>query len=474
MKQTNMRKVLSKIFAVLMTVCMICSGMVSFGKGQTQEAYAAAVNEIRPGDHITFGKTDAAYYSGTPYWRVLDTDEDGNMLFVSEYLWTGNGTNDAEATIKFDPENTSNSWQGSSAQSWCARFAEAVLADVPGIEVLETTKSDAEYTYTYGNYTRYTFYSRENILNKDKVFFLSAEEVVKYFPNPEDRIAYMTDGTTTGLWLLRSALKSDSTDSGYTNRVGEILKGTSTSGAMNAVSSWTGTAARPAFWGKMSSDLCLKKVQDGDHYDWTVQDINHSLSDPSYTWSDDHSTCTAKAMCSNCDDEIAETVNSTSSVTKEPTTTEEGLTVFTAQFSISGFETQTADEPIEKLKPSDEPAKTPTSAPVTINKKTVNAAAVKKAVQAVQSRGETPSEFVLGSKVKKISKKAFKGTSVKTLVVKTKKLTKKSVKGSLKGSKVKTVKVKVAKKAKTNKKYVKKYKKIFTKKNAGKKVKVTK
>jgi len=36
---------------------------------------------------------------------------------------------------------------------------------------------------------------------------------------------------------------------------------------------------------------------------------------------------------------------------------------------------------------------------------------------------------------------------------------------------VKTVKVKVGKK-KTNKKYVKKYKKIFTKKNAGKKVRV--
>ena len=70
-----------------------------------------------------------------------------------------------------------------------------------------------------------------------------------------------------------------------------------------------------------------------------------------------------------------------------------------------------------------------------------------------------------------ISAKAFKGTKVKTLTVKSKKLTKKSVKGSLRGSKVKTVKVKVGKK-KVNKKYAKKYKKIFTKKNAGKKVAV--
>ena len=74
-------------------------------------------------------------------------------------------------------------------------------------------------------------------------------------------------------------------------------------------------------------------------------------------------------------------------------------------------------------------------------------------------------------KVKKIKAKAFKGTNTRTVIVKTKYLTKKRVKGSLKGSKVKTIKVKVGGK-KLNKKYVKKYKKIFTKKNAGKKVKV--
>jgi hypothetical protein len=45
------------------------------------------------------------------------------------------------------------------------------------------------------------------------------------------------------------------------------------------------------------------------------------------------------------------------------------------------------------------------------------------------------------------------------------------VKQSLKKSKVKTIKVNAGKK-KVNKKFIKKYKKIFTKKNAGKKVKV--
>lgn len=70
-----------------------------------------------------------------------------------------------------------------------------------------------------------------------------------------------------------------------------------------------------------------------------------------------------------------------------------------------------------------------------------------------------------------IQPKAFKGTKVKTLTIKTKKLTKKSVKNSLKGSIIETVKVKVGKK-KDNRKYVKKYRKIFTKKNAGRKARV--
>ena len=85
--------------------------------------------------------------------------------------------------------------------------------------------------------------------------------------------------------------------------------------------------------------------------------------------------------------------------------------------------------------------------------------------------GKTIRTVTIGRHVKKISKKAFKGTGVTKLIVKTKKLTKKSVKGSLKGSKVKNIKVKIGCK-KTNKTFVKKYKKIFTKKNAGKKVAV--
>ena len=92
-------------------------------------------------------------------------------------------------------------------------------------------------------------------------------------------------------------------------------------------------------------------------------------------------------------------------------------------------------------------------------------------VKAGAFKGNSIRNVTIGKNVKKISKNAFKGSKVTTVTVKTKLLKKAGVKGCLKGSRVKTIKVKVGSKS-VNKKYIKKYKKIFTKKNAGKKVTV--
>ena len=106
-------------------------------------------------------------------------------------------------------------------------------------------------------------------------------------------------------------------------------------------------------------------------------------------------------------------------------------------------------------------------ATISISGKIYNVASVgTKAFTASKIRKAT-----IPSSVTTLKSGAFTGSKVKTLVVKSKSLTKASVKGSLTKSKVKTVKVKVGSK-KVNKTYVKKYKKIFTKKNAGKKAKV--
>lgn len=86
-------------------------------------------------------------------------------------------------------------------------------------------------------------------------------------------------------------------------------------------------------------------------------------------------------------------------------------------------------------------------------------------------KGSKIKTVTIGKNVKVIKKNAFKGSKAAKLILKTKLLRKAKVKLCLKGSKIKTVQVKVGKKS-VNKTYVKKYKKIFTKKNAGRKVKV--
>lgn len=118
------------------------------------------------------------------------------------------------------------------------------------------------------------------------------------------------------------------------------------------------------------------------------------------------------------------------------------------------------------------PAPVPAAASVTVNSKTVGAETLYAAMANAGVSADSVTTITLGKKVKKIKKGTFSDfRNADTLVVHSKKLTKARVKGSLKGSTIRAVKVEVGKK-KVNKRYVRKYKKIFTKKNAGKKVTV--
>ena len=123
--------------------------------------------------------------------------------------------------------------------------------------------------------------------------------------------------------------------------------------------------------------------------------------------------------------------------------------------------------------PEPTPAPAPATASVTVNAKTVSASTLAAACAKTGVNPDSVATVVLGKKVKKIKKGSFQNLrNANTLIVKSKKLTKARVKGSLKGSSITKVKVNVGKK-KTNKYYAKRYKKIFTKKNCGKKVSVS-
>ena len=109
--------------------------------------------------------------------------------------------------------------------------------------------------------------------------------------------------------------------------------------------------------------------------------------------------------------------------------------------------------------------------PATITKKGKTYKVV--AVDPDAFNGSKATIVVIGQNIKTISPKAFKKSKVKKIIVKSKKLKRKTVKNALRGCKSKGIIVRVnVGSNKENKEYAKKYRRFFSKKNVGKKVKV--
>ena len=152
------------------------------------------------------------YNSQPILWRVLsasgnatgDTDSlkqgedtvsnDDAMFLLSEYL-LGQGSG-----IVFNANGTA--YQGSAAQTWCGKLLTGFTENEQNV-VLATVKSDAAST----NAGNLKFPAVENILNGDKVFLPSVEEMKSKgygFSSENDLIAYY-GGSTAGEWWMRSA-----------------------------------------------------------------------------------------------------------------------------------------------------------------------------------------------------------------------------------------------------------------------------
>lgn len=175
-------------------------------------------------DYIYFGYWNASdnyTTSGPVKWRVLDdqTNTGTDGLFLLSDALLGRGTEggvifqisyhrDGDTFYKggsHGDDHTNcqiiNAWQGSDAQGWCNDFYSSNLTSQEQSAVLETTKSDNAFISGYN----YSFSASDNILNRDKVFFLSAEEAENSaygFTNDAARIANY--GNSAGYWWLRS------------------------------------------------------------------------------------------------------------------------------------------------------------------------------------------------------------------------------------------------------------------------------
>ena len=240
-------KLKNKIIGLLLVFCLVAGLMptAAFAAG-TGKAIQLGASNIS-GYDSTSDSYDYIYmgnYNDKPIkWRVLDADKanDGStagMFLLSEYLLASDVQFEAARTEDDEDGQTNpNEWQHSDAQQWCTNFYSNHFSVGEQGAVLGTTKSDKAFT-SIALYVKYG--ASNNILNGDKVFFLSAEEA-EYsaygLANDDARKAYYSDNGSADDWWLRSPIADKSSNAGVVSSYGDELG--------NLVD--TARAARPAF-----------------------------------------------------------------------------------------------------------------------------------------------------------------------------------------------------------------------------------
>ena len=203
-------------------------------------------------DYIYFGNWEAPdeYTTTGPIkWQVLDnqTNTGENGLFLLSERLFGEG-NPYGGGVCFRQDRSSNAWQGSDAQKWCQDFYGKSFSTGEQGAVFATTKTDAEYQASSGDFPLPYGVSQ---LEDDKVFFLSAEEAENSaygFINNAARLAYFGNTSNWGVWWLRSPVKQQGTpNAGTIHRTYGYLYG-------NFVDK-NSYSARPAFNLDLSSVL---------------------------------------------------------------------------------------------------------------------------------------------------------------------------------------------------------------------------
>lgn len=81
----------------------------------------------------------------------------------------------------------------------------------------------------------------------------------------------------------------------------------------------------------------------GGTYTESIPALGHTWNDPTYTWSADGKTCTAKRVCGRCNTTETATATITSKIKTNATCTAKGTTTYTATFGVSWATTQTKD-----------------------------------------------------------------------------------------------------------------------------------
>ncbi|HJA12754.1 MAG TPA: hypothetical protein H9799_07360 [Candidatus Mediterraneibacter merdipullorum] len=244
-----------RILSLLLAICLVVGIMptAAFAANNDKAIQLGASNisgydSTNGYDYIYYGEWDNSPIK----WRVLDeqtnTQNEGLFLLSDVLLGT-----DTYGGVYFDNSGSdSKVWQNSTAQTWCKNFYSNNFSSKEQNAVLETTKSDTEFTSssTY----RVPFAASENILNGDKVFFLSAEEAENSaygFTDDNARIANY--GNRAGVWWLRSPYAGITSSAGLVYAHGQVY-------IHNVDHDW---AARPAFNLDLNSVLFISAAEGG-------------------------------------------------------------------------------------------------------------------------------------------------------------------------------------------------------------------
>lgn len=245
-----------KIISLLLAICLVAGLLpqVAFAAG-TDTGKAIQLVDSGTAANISGGQADNIYFGtweeNPIKWRVLDdqTNTGGSGLFLLSDALLGTGS---FGDVYFDNSgNGSNVWQGSTAQDWCRTFYNGNFSEGEQGAVLATTKSDGAFTSsTYS----VPFAASENILNGDKVFFLSAEEAENSaygFTDDNTRIANY--GNSAGVWWLRSPFALTTSTAGAVDDGGIVIYS-------YVIVGW---AARPAFNLDLNSVLFTSAAEGG-------------------------------------------------------------------------------------------------------------------------------------------------------------------------------------------------------------------
>lgn len=204
----KIRKLVSMMLATAILPCIFVS-TVHAEEGRVMQLLDGNLDslQIKTGDLIYFGQNDDELSFDT-CWQVLDakhtnTNEDGMFLMTRNLV-----AHQDEKGILFEDTDdpVGNEYRGSTIQKFCTEFAETHFSDAENAAIIATSKSDAEFKTPVsfqGKSTTVDFDPAEGILDNDKVFLLSAEEVnnPKYgFTGDESRIATF-NGVDSNWWL---------------------------------------------------------------------------------------------------------------------------------------------------------------------------------------------------------------------------------------------------------------------------------